>query len=64
LELALGAFALPGYGDGFVRAWSGLVLDQVFEVVIVDVVLSVVSSYVLFAKVRRGAARTVAPFWD
>ena len=34
---ALGACALARNGDGLVRTRSGLVFDQVFEVVIVDV---------------------------
>jgi hypothetical protein len=37
-EGALGALALAGDRDGFIRTGSRLMLDQIFEIVIVDVV--------------------------
>lgn len=40
---SLGAFALAGDRDGFIRARGGLVLDEVFEVVVVDVVWHAIS---------------------
>lgn len=30
--------ALPWYRNGLVRAWGGLVLDEIFEVIVVDIV--------------------------
>ena len=37
-ELSLGTFALPWYRNGLVCAGSGVVLNQVFEIVVVNVV--------------------------
>ena len=34
----LGAFALSGYRDGFIRTGRGLVFNKVFEIVVIDVV--------------------------
>lgn len=37
-EGALGALALSRYGHGLVCAWRCLVLDKVFEIVVVDII--------------------------
>lgn len=47
------ALALAGYGDGPVRARRGLVLDKLFEVVVVYVICK-------RATVSRGRSRNVA----
>jgi len=60
-ECSLAALALAGDRYGFVRAGRRLVLDQVFEVIIVDVVWRTVSLSTLG---RDGLAHTMSPFWN
>ena len=60
----LGALALAGYGYRFVGARRGLMLDEVFEVVVIDVIcrraLVIGGSSMLW---DTTSARTMAPFW-
>lgn len=61
-EGSLGALALSWYRNGFVCAGRGLMFDQVFEVVIVDVVCVTAELAVVARDTMTRSVPTMSPF--